>query len=156
MKRYSNTHLILLISLMLFTWLGVACAPEMQSTEVVTPMTQTMDTATETPAVVVLAPEIVGRWRAVIEMPDGGGNLEIIMNITQSDNGSLNTYMDVPLMGVTDIPITFSYDNGEVKWTVPENGTDFNGRLIDSSTLEGTVTNPMGGPPETITFKRVE
>ena len=156
MKRHLNTYWTLSINFAMLAWLVVACAPRMQSTEVVTPATQTMGATAEAPGVVAPAPEIVGRWRAAIEMPDGSGELELILDIRQSASGGLSAFLDVPIMGVTGTPVTFSYDDGTIKWSVPEYGTYFNGSLIDDSTIEGSVTNPEGGPPGTITFERAE
>ncbi len=139
MKKHLNNRWTLLLSFTLFAWLAVACAPGMQSTEVSTP-----------------APEIVGRWTAHVEMPDGSATLDLVLNISQSASGALTAALDIPVMGVYNTPVTFSYEDGIVKWGIPDYGADFTGSVIDSSTIEGTVTNPEGGPPGTMTFKRVE
>lgn len=158
MKRHSIPRLILLVSFT-FIWLATACIPGMRTAEtpdVVTAPSAAVDETAETPGVIGPAAEIIGRWRANIEVPEYGAEMELILNIRQSADGSVSASLDIPIAEFYDIPITFSYDDGVVHWEIPDYGSTFNGRLIDSSTIEGTSTDPMGGPATTITFKRVE
>ena len=116
--------------------LGLSCAAHMKA-----------------PASALTDIDITGTWKADIETPDG--DMEVILNISKSEDSMFSATMDVPVMGAFDFPITFSYEDGVVHYEIEQVGADFKGKLTDSSTLEGIAGSGTGdsGP---ITFKRVE
>lgn len=132
MKRHSKRTLALLLQLALLIWLGSACA-----------------TLKKAPPVA----DITGDWKANVETPEG--DLEILLYIKKSSGGDLEASISVPVMGAYDVPLTFSYENGVVHYEIEGVGVDFDGKLIDPSTIEGLQSQPGGGEPGTITYKRV-
>jgi len=133
MKRCSNLTRVSLLYAALLTWLGVACA-----------------TFTR----VAPAIDITGTWQADIEAPQG--KLELVLNIQKIKDGTLLATIDVPVRGVSDIPVTFSFENGIVHWEIEAYEVSFDGKLIDPSTIEGIQSQPGGVPGGPIIFKRVE
>ena len=132
MKKCSNLTRVSLLYAVLLIWLGMACA-----------------TFTR----VAPAIDITGTWQADIEAPQG--KLELILNIQKIKDGTLLATIDVPVMGVSDIPVTFSFENGIVHWEIEAYEVSFDGKPIDSSTIEGTITQADGDPGPAI-YKRVE
>ncbi len=108
---------------------------------------------TKAPAPALAAVDITGTWKANIETPEG--DMEVILNISSSEDGMFSATMDVPVMGAYDFPIAFSYEDGVVHYEIEQVGADFNGKLTDSSTIEGVASSGTGdsGP---VTFKHVE
>lgn len=97
--------------------------------------------------------DITGAWKADIDSPQG--RLEIILNITESTEGTYTATMDVPTMGYYDIELVFSYENNVVHYEIPGGYGTFEGKLSDPSTLEGTSSS-MGGENYEVTYKRVD
>ena len=54
-----------------------------------------------------------------------------------------------------DIPLIFSFENGVVYFEVEEAQVSFDGKLIDSSTIEGTI-NRDDGESGSFTYTRVK
>ena len=132
MKKCSNLTRVSLLYTVLLIWLGMACA-----------------TFTR----VAPAIDITGTWQAEIDIPEG--KLETFLNIQRIKDGTLLATIDVPIMGVSDIPVTFSFENGIVHWEIEAYEVYFDGKPIDSSTIEGTITQADGDPGSAI-YKRVK
>jgi len=130
-KPFNLTRVSLLYAALLI-WLGVACA-----------------TFTR----VAPAIDITGTWQADFNSPEG--KLETFLNIQRVRDGILLATIDVPVMGVSDIPVTFSFENGIVHWEIEAYEVVFDGKPIDSSTIEGTITQADGDPGSAI-YKRVK
>ena len=132
MKKPFNITRVSLLYAALLIWLGVACA-----------------TFTR----VAPAIDITGTWQADFNSPEG--KLETFLNIQRVRDGILLATIDVPVMGVSDIPVTFSFENGIVHWEIEAYEVVFDGKPIDSSTIEGTITQADGDPGSAI-YKRVK
>jgi len=133
MKSHSKHPGALLLQLTLLIWLGMACA-----------------TFTKVAPVA----DITGTWKADVEAPQG--KLEIFLHISKSPGGILTATMDVPVMGAYDTPLIFSFENGFVHYEIEQAQVSYDGKLVDPSTIEGLHSQPGGGDPGTVTFKRVE
>ena len=132
MKKRSNLAKVSLLYAALLMWLGMACA-----------------TFTRVAPVV----DITGTWKAEFETPEG--KLEVFLNIQKSPEGTLTATVDVPVFDAYDVPLIFSFENGVVLFGIEEVQVTFKGKLIDSSTIEGTITQPSGDSGPAI-YKRVE
>ncbi|UCH63151.1 MAG: hypothetical protein JSU77_01470 [Fidelibacterota bacterium] len=132
MKIYANLTRTSLLCAALLIWLGMACA-----------------TFTR----VAPAIDITGTWQADFNTPQG--KFETFLKIQRVRNGILLATIDVPSMSARDIPVTFSYENGIVHWEIEAYEVSFNGKPIDSSTIEGTIVQ-VGREPGSAIYKRVE
>ncbi len=132
MKRRSNLTKVSLIYFALLIWLGVACA-----------------TFTR----VAPAVDITGKWKADFETPEG--KLETFLNIQKSTDGTLTATIDVPVMDAYDVPLIFSFEKGIVHWEIEEYDVSFNGKLVDSSTIEGE-SSAAGGESWSVIYERVK
>ncbi len=132
MKRRSNLAKVSLLYAALLMWLGMACA-----------------TLTR----VAPAVDITGRWKAEFETPER--KLETFLNIQKSPEGTLTATMDAPFYDAYDVPLIFSFENDVVLFGIEEVSVTFKGKLIDPSTIEGTITQPSGDSGPAI-YKRMK
>jgi len=132
MKRRPNFARVSILYAVLLIWLGMACA-----------------TFTKVAPVA----DITGRWKAEFETPEG--SLETFMNIQKSPEGTLTATIDVPVMDAYDVPLTFSFENDVIHWEIEEYDVSFNGKLVDSSTIEGE-SSAAGGESWSVIYERVK
>ena len=132
MKKRSNLARVSMLYAVLLIWLGMACA-----------------TFTK----VAPAADITGRWKTEFVTPEG--SLEMLMNIQKSPEGTLTATIDVPVMDAYDVPLIFSFEKGIVHWEIEEYDVSFNGKLVDSSTIEGE-SSAAGGESWSVIYERVK
>lgn len=97
--------------------------------------------------------DITGTWKAVIETPEG--DLEVLMRIAEADKGAYSATVDIPIMGVYDVPLIFSFENGVVHYEVGGTEYAFDGKLTTPSTIEGDSIGE-GGVTTFLVYKLVE
>jgi hypothetical protein len=99
-------------------------------------------------AVITLsAQDITGTWKGKLSFTDQMGNpaeLGIVFHISATDNGYSST-MDSPDQGGFDIPAdTTIFKDSEVTIKKAEYDVVYVGKLVDDTSLEGTLTQYGG------------
>ncbi|MBA7517209.1 hypothetical protein ES705_09262 [subsurface metagenome] len=96
--------------------------------------------------------DFTGAWKANMQTPQG--DMEVLMKISKSSAGEFTATIDAPAMDAYDIPLFFSFENDIVHYEVQGARYSFDGKLTDSSTIEGSSSQPDG--TRALIFKRVE
>lgn len=92
-------------------------------------------------------PSLVGDWTGVLTGPDGS-EIEVIFRITEGEDGSLATALDVPVQGAAGIVCTdTSVDGAELHISGCEipGGGGYDGTLNEEGALAGNF-NQAGMP----------
>ena len=81
--------------------------------------------------------DVAGRWEGTLETP--AGNLTVVFEIEQGDDGTLSTTMYSPDQTPQPIPTgETTFEDGTLTITVPGVGGGYEGTLNDDGAVEGT------------------
>ena len=85
----------------------------------------------------LVAQDITGQWNGVLKVQ--GTQLRVDFNVTETDNGALNSTMDSPDQGAKGIPTTTTtFENSTLKITIINAGIEYTGILGDDNIIVGT------------------
>mgnify|MGYP001825801198 FL=1 len=101
------------------------------------------------------APSLVGDWTGILAAPDGT-EIELIFRVTEGEDGSLATALDVPVQGAAGIVCTdTSVDGAELHFSGCEipGGGGYDGTLNEEGVLAGNFN--QAGMPFPLELKQV-
>jgi len=80
--------------------------------------------------------DIIGAWQGTLKVPNG--ELRLVFNISQGQDGKLSANMDSPDQGAKGLPIDeATFENGSLKLNAKSIGGAFEGQLQDDGTING-------------------
>ena len=103
----------------------------------------------------LVAQDITGQWNGVLKVQ--GTQLRVDFNVTETDNGALNSTMDSPDQGAKGIPTTTTtFENSTLKITIINAGIEYNGILGDDNIIVGTFKQAGQSFPMNLTRGAIE